>query len=109
MFECLMDGCLNSALPYPNSLLLKERGSERDGWCGHCSSSPLYKGGLRGVVQGVALSIAQNIKHLWNECLKNSASPHPNPLLLKERETERDGSISQAWEEWLQYCTEGAE
>jgi hypothetical protein len=103
----LWDKCTDSALPHPSPLLGKERGQEEDGW-GDRSSSPLYKGGLRGVVQGIALSLAQNIKNLWDECT-DSALPHPSPLLVKEREPERDWAISQAWEELLQYCTEGAE
>jgi hypothetical protein len=117
MFECLMDECTDSALPHPNPLLGKERGPEWDEW-GDRSSSPLYKGGLRGVVQGFALSLAQNLwdewgdrsssplykgglrgvvqgfalflaQNLWDECT-DSALPHPNPLLGKERGPEGD-------------------
>jgi hypothetical protein len=107
MFERLMDECVDSALPHPSPLLVKERGQEADGWCDR-SSSPLTKGGLRGVVQGVTLSLAQNIKNEWVEC-PNSALPHPSPLLIKERGQEGSLSISQPWEELLQYITEGAE
>jgi hypothetical protein len=98
-----MDGCANAALPHPSPLLVKERGPEGDGWCDR-SSSPLYKGGLRGVVQGFALALAQKTKNLCTD----SALPHPSPLLLKERGQEGDWAISQPWEELLQYCTEGA-
>jgi hypothetical protein len=104
MLERLMDEYTDSALPHPNPLLGKERGQEEDGW-GDRSSSPLYKGELRGVVQGFALSLAQS---LWDECA-DSALPHPSPLLGKERGQEGRWAISQPWEELLQYCTEGAE
>jgi hypothetical protein len=95
----------DSALPHPSPLLRKERGQEGD-WSR--SSSPLSKGGLRGVVQGDAPFLAQNIKNQWVEC-PDSVLPHPSPLLGKERGQEGDWSISQPWEEWLQCCTEGAQ
>jgi hypothetical protein len=105
--QSLWDECADSALPHPSPLLGKERGQEEDG-SGDRSSSPLYKGALRGVVQGFALFLAQNLKNLWNECT-DSALPHPSPLLGKERGQEGRWAISQPWEELLQYCTEGAE
>jgi hypothetical protein len=107
MFECWMDECVDAALPHPSPLLVKERGQEGDGW-GDRSSSPLYKGGLRGLVQGAALFLARNINNLWNGCA-NAALPHPSPLLVKERGPEGRWAVSQPWEGLLQYCTEGAE
>jgi hypothetical protein len=98
----------NSALPHPSPLLSKERGQEGHGWGGDRSSSPLSKGGQRGVVQDAMPFPAQNIKNRWVES-PNSALPHPNPLLGKEREQEGRWTISQPWEELLKYCTEGAE
>jgi hypothetical protein len=103
--QSLWDECADSELPHPNPLLGKERGQEEDGSGDRFSSSPLYKGGLRGVVQGFALFLAQS---LWDECA-DSELPHPNPLLGKERGQEGRWAISQPWEELLQYCTEGTE
>jgi hypothetical protein len=109
MVERLMDAwveCPDSALPHPSPLLSKERGQEDCGW--DRSSSPLTKGGLRGVVQDTALFAAQNINNRCVECL-DSALPHPSSLLSKERGQKGHWTISQPWEELLQYCTEGVE
>jgi hypothetical protein len=46
----------------------------------------------------------------WVDGCVNSALPHPSLRLGKERGQEDCWTIiSQPWEEWLQYITEGAE